>query len=203
MSARHTAIHALKQRRRVAEKRAGVTHSVPVATVLPHVRALLAAGWTPTRIARAAGVSAHSVLRIVRGDSTRPHAATARAILAVTPAGAMAAAGTDPQAARVPSTGTHRRIRALMALGWPHRELTARIGHNTSDILRGSLVSRDIAAAVADVYDDLWDKPGPSTITRARAKGLGYPPPMAWDDDRIDDPAARPLGIGLKWKQAA
>jgi hypothetical protein len=35
-------------------------------------------------------------------------------------------------------------------------------------------------------------RPGPSHRTRARARALGYAPPLAWDDDAIDDPSAQP-----------
>jgi len=33
---------------------------------------------------------------------------------------------------------------------------------------------------------------GSSIASSSQAKSLGYPPPLAWDDDAIDDPTARP-----------
>ncbi|WP_295694431.1 hypothetical protein, partial [Lapillicoccus sp.] len=45
---------------------------------------------------------------------------------------------------------------------------------------------------VRQVYDRLSMTPGPSPTARARAAARGYAPPLAWDDDTIDDPRALP-----------
>jgi len=83
-----------------------------------------------------------------------------------------------------------------MAIGWPSRILTTRLGmaehgsvldianHNNATIRRAT------ADNVRRVYDELWDKPGPSRISAQRAAKRGWVPPLAWDDDTIDDPAA-------------
>jgi hypothetical protein len=34
--------------------------------------------------------------------------------------------------------------------------------------------------------------PGPSDYYRNKARGLGWAPPLAWDDDLIDNPQAKP-----------
>lgn len=95
---------------------------------------------------------------------------------------------------RVPAIGTQRRLQALHAIGWPRKELMQRLGvtdHGTwltvVDFIRPT--TRDKVRAL---YDELWNKPGPSKWTRTWAANRGYPPPMAWDDDTIDDPDARP-----------
>jgi hypothetical protein len=68
-------------------------------------------------------------------------------------------------------------------------------------IHRQGQVTKATAAAVVALYDELWNATptaGSASlaggITRAKkvAQGYGWPPPMAWDDDTIDDPAARP-----------
>src|SRR5205085_11515119 len=92
-------------------------------------------------------------------------------------------------------TGTVRRIRALAALGWPLDELGARLGMTGRNLARVPLqarVHRDTAAKVAVLYNELSMTPGPSPRSRRLAKAKGWPPPLAWDDETIDDPKARP-----------
>lgn len=95
----------------------------------------------------------------------------------------------------IDATGTRRRLHALMRLGWPADLLAARFGVSGPAVrawARNERVRRSTAAKVADLYDRLCWTVGPSTKTRARAVAAGWPPPLAWDDDTIDDPAARP-----------
>lgn len=96
----------------------------------------------------------------------------------------------------VDATGTRRRLQALSRLGHtvdaivayaPASERTIRAVMNGS-----SNVLRSIAATVAATYDALSMTPGPSYLTAAKAKKRGWLPPLAWDDDTIDDPNARP-----------
>jgi hypothetical protein len=42
--------------------------------------------------------------------------------------------------------------------------------------------------AIRDLYERLWDQPGPSQRTAAIAKAKGWLPALAWDDDLIDRP---------------
>ena len=96
---------------------------------------------------------------------------------------------------KVDATGTRRRIHALMRLGWPADRLGAHLavsGAAVREWTYTSKVRRSTAARVAELYDRLCWTPGPSTKTRARAVAAGWPPPLAWDDDTIDDPKARP-----------
>lgn len=93
----------------------------------------------------------------------------------------------------VSAIGTHRRIRALMAIGWPSDEIARRLGWAGSKVLFRSLrttyVQRKTYNAVAALYDELSLIPGPSAITRGRARGAGHHPPLAWDDiDRDPEP---------------
>lgn len=94
---------------------------------------------------------------------------------------------------KVDATGTHRRIQALMVNGWSLDQIMERAGYRKS----GNWIKYDAttlhvntAAKIAEVYNELWDKPGPSKWTRTWARNQGYLPPLAWDDDTIDDPAA-------------
>ncbi len=143
-----------------------------------------------------------------RPASQRMHAASARRLLAVTPAAACRAA------ARRDAAGTRNRLRALTALGHPATSLAARAGAapcTIRDLLNGrtATVNPRLHAAVAALYDQLWDTP-PDTRTgaqrraaaasRDRAAANGWPAPMGLDDDRIDDPAYRPRA---HWRPAA
>lgn len=95
----------------------------------------------------------------------------------------------------VDATGTHRRLQALAAIGWATRPLAAKVGVTPTAIkqwMRRELVQPKTAARVAELYDELWNQPGPSVKGRAHARRMGWPSPLAWDDDTIDDPAARP-----------
>lgn len=102
----------------------------------------------------------------------------------------------------VDATGTQRRLRALVALGWPMEWLSRRMGAHpdtVGNLFRSGLAKPATADRVRQLYDELWDTP-PATSTaqeagevakaRRRAQARGWPPPMAWDDDEIDDPTA-------------
>jgi hypothetical protein len=102
---------------------------------------------------------------------------------------------TGGQRMLIDATGTRRRVRALVRIGWPTSELAARLGvsfQNVYDYTIRDKVRRSTAAKVAALYDELSMLPGPSSSASIRARSKGWPPPLAWDDDEIDDPAARP-----------
>lgn len=95
----------------------------------------------------------------------------------------------------IPSIGSARRLQALAAIGWPLRELADRLGVTFKRVYavpRHPLITVRNARKIRAVYDELWDKPGPSPRTVSISRLKGYPPPLAWDDDTIDDPAATP-----------
>lgn len=93
--------------------------------------------------------------------------------------------------------GPGRRLRALCAIGWPQAELSRRTGipkSTVSHLVRGDIdrTSRRNAVLIHDLYDRLCMTPGPSQWQRTCAKKLGWSPPLAWDDDTIDDLNANP-----------
>lgn len=91
---------------------------------------------------------------------------------------------------KVDATGTRRRWQALMAIGWTNDSLMRRLGYATCGnwIAYADSVHVDTARRVKDLYNELWDQPGPSKWTRTWARNRGFRLPMAWDDDSIDDP---------------
>lgn len=129
-----------------------------------------------------------------RGPSKRIRQSTAERLLALRPTPDALAGGVT-----VDATGTRRRLQALVAIGWPQSRLGQRLGvdpSNMNALLTRSRVTAATARAVAALYDELWDTPAPQSpgATRARrhAAARGWPPPLAWDDDTIDDPEAVP-----------
>lgn len=95
----------------------------------------------------------------------------------------------------ISAAGTRRRIEALEALGWTGAQIAAAAGlhaRRPGAILGFDRVTTTTADAIERAYDLLSMRIGPSVKTRARAAAKGWAPPLAWDDDEIDDPDARP-----------
>lgn len=95
----------------------------------------------------------------------------------------------------VPAVGAHRRIRALQRIGWPMETMSRRLGKGPQWLFRvteETVIHRTTHDAIVRLYDDLSMTPGPSPSTRTRAKNKGWHSPLAWEDERIDDPNAEP-----------
>lgn len=96
----------------------------------------------------------------------------------------------------VDSTGSIRRIRALMALGWRYSDIDGAAGYTTGrptwahNIVTQAMVHVDTAAKVDHVYRELGMTLGPSQRLRVIAAKRGWAPPLAWDN--IDDPNESP-----------
>jgi hypothetical protein len=181
--------------------------------VREHLRALAAAGIGHRRVGELAGVSSGSLSKILYGGpgnrppSKRVRPQTAAAILAVRPSLEQLAPG-----ALVDVTGTRRRAQALVACGWSQARLACELGLTAANfcaMLRRDQVTAATARAVGDVYDRLWNRAPPehdqrTRISAARARNHagreGWAPPLAWDDDQIDNPHAQPAN---GWKRPA
>lgn len=98
----------------------------------------------------------------------------------------------------VDSTGTVRRVQALMVMGWPIRVIAEAAGVRPS-VLRtfvytpGDTINTARADAIRAVFDRLCMTPGPAKATATRARRKGWAPPLSWNN--IDDPAEQPKGI--------
>lgn len=91
--------------------------------------------------------------------------------------------------------GTRRRLQALAALGWSTTQLADRLDRPATRISRwrsARTVSVEHALTVRSAYDALAMTPGPSQQARRSALQRGWSPPLAWDEENIDDPTARP-----------
>lgn len=92
-------------------------------------------------------------------------------------------------------TGTHRKLKALQALGHTWSDIAADLEHGTPSnvckILTSPKVNVRTAQLVDQVYEKLCMTPGPSTRTATRAQQKGWLRPLAWDDiDSDPEPPA-------------
>lgn len=172
---------------------------VDASPVIEHLAALRSRGLGPRRIGRAANLSPHLVVRYL-SDTSRPlpkriRPAVAKALLQVTANDALHAAS------RIPSLGMVRRVRALAAIGWSITDQAAELGVGRSQFCNslardGVSVERD--RAVRTMYERLSGTPGPSPYARRRAERDGWAPPLAWEDEDLDNPLARASRTGRR-----
>jgi transcriptional regulator with XRE-family HTH domain len=147
-------------------------------------------GLTITQIAREAGTEPATVRRLINGQKT-VLAVTAQKILSV-PLNVRVSLGD------VSALGAVRRLRALYALGhlnWVISQESGLSRDAVCDLVNGSWTTIKVAAddGVRAAYDRLSMKTGTSWKTRKLAERNGWAPPLAWDDDTIDDPKAMPV----------
>ena len=195
------------EKNRVRQKAYGRWHNlVDAEPIRAHVRALQAHSMGLKTIASVSGVAHGALWKLMYGKkqpdgtcvpSARVRMDTADKILSIDEP--VLAGG-----ALVDATGTVRRVQALMAIGWSGQKLADRLGVQRGNftLMNGAdLVTEAKRRAISDLYDELWDTPPPHDDHRSRisynrtlafARRNGWVPPMAWDDDTIDDPAARP-----------
>lgn len=189
--------------RRNAYGRSNLTDATPVRE---HIATLTAAGIGLKQITRHTGINGGVMSKLVYGiPGQRP---PSRRVLKTTAAKILALNPNDPSlvadGARIDATGTRRRLQALGTLGWSIQSLAliAQLDRQRLDgAMRGRPVQGDTRRAVTTLYEHLWNVPAPTTtkgakISAARAQGRaqreGWAPPLAWDDETIDDPAATP-----------
>ena len=159
-----------------------------------HIAYLLSHGHAIRGIADTAGISTTQVANIAARRHPKAQRTVVAKILAVTSADIYTRGRPDGY---VPSIGAKRRIQALYAIGHTAHTLAAHLDvhhsflHNTVN-QRGHWITRARRDLIVTAYNDLWNTPGTSTKNRAEAARRGWVPPLAWDDDTIDDPRATP-----------
>lgn len=117
----------------------------------------------------------------------------------------------------IDATGTRRRLQALSALGYSYAKLGRMLGGISAQAVAQQAtirktVTKETAARTKAIYDKLsMVKPERNPTERGNhvkrtqtlASRQGFVPPLAWDDDEIDDPMAFPTGAKLhvfrKW----
>ena len=172
----------------------GVVKLVDAQPLKDHVAMLMAAGMSFRAISLTAGYTSRNAL----ADSmtrSRVRPATMARILAVNPQ------RDNRRDAYIDATGSRRRLQALAVNGWSTRNLATQLGHNhattVQDIASGKTPTIRLRSmdAIRDLYERLWDQPGPSQRTAAIAKAKGWLPALAWDDDLIDRPDHQPEDV--------
>ena len=173
-----------------------------------HVQQLLEV-LTVGQVEARSGVN-RTAIRVLVGDFPRRPAS--KRITRTTESALLAVAADQfgpEQHGLVDVTGTRRRLRALVAFGWNVEALRARLGWSSRTTW--TLINTDspnpIQAATRNDVAALYDKlsvtaPPPSgatTMAKNRGQRNGWPVPLAWDDDTIDDPEAAPF-VGVPKK---
>lgn len=109
---------------------------------------------------------------------------------------------------RIDGTGHRRRIRALVADGWPLSLLGELTGVSTQAIFQQATAERDVHASTVANFVPWYEKLscadprdyGAGKLGVSRAKGnaarRNWAPSLCWDDDTIDDPDAFPEWTG-------
>ncbi|KZM34521.1 helix-turn-helix domain-containing protein [Oerskovia enterophila] len=176
----------------------GIARAVPAGPVREHLDVLRERGLSYDAIADASQIAKATIHRIAKGGTATVRAGVADQLLAVQPAQVLARPN---PAAFVPNLGARRRIRALLAAGWRHVDITAAAGYSDESTTprsavtlhqQGDWITRETHDAIVRAYQALSGGLGPGDLTRKRALAAGYPPPAAWDDELLDDPTALP-----------
>jgi hypothetical protein len=175
-----------------------------------HVRALMDAGMGWKRIAAAAGVASSSMWKLLYGqkkaDGTQ---AVSRRIVKANAEKLLAVRLDLADGACVSSLGATRRIQALVALGWSQSKLAGHLDigpANFTPLAHGRREAVTVAhdRAVRVLYEELsmrrppeaeWRDKIAAARSRNYAKARGWLPPLAWDDEHLDDPAYQPAVV--------
>lgn len=171
------------------------TYTVDSRPVAEHLKRLSAANISFPRIGELAGLAPSTVFNAI--CKPRVQARTAQKILAV-PVPSTARPHRNKNLA--PAIGTKRRLQALVAMGYTNQELANLVDYPECQfpklLFTKKWVSVEVAKRAEDVFNRLQLVPPADGIharrARARAKRKGWVPPLAWDEDEIDDPNAVP-----------
>lgn len=170
---------------------------VDAAPVRRHVKALLMCGMTHQRLSELAGVSRVSTIQPLLYENRATMRANTAAKLLAVPIPDSSGPGLG-LSRLVRSEGTVRRLRALIAIGYRQDELQGMLrcsAPGLSLIMNGGrgLVRVGFAVDVDRVFQQCQLVPRSDVRSINRAKRLGWVPPLAWDEDTIDDPDAEPI----------
>lgn len=175
------------------------TIQVDADPVRQHIIALNDQGTGSRRISEISGVSRTAIQAILRGQPSRNQGPrktvwrhTALKILSIP-----LDVDNRSRGQKVVAIGSVRRLRALQAIGWTQTEIARRMGWTVQNLNRYFISEPEsillgTAQDIAAIFNQLQLIPGPSVRARNHAKSQRWAPPLAWDEDAIDDPAAVP-----------
>lgn len=157
------------------------------------------------RIRQLTGTSGGAMTKLLYGANGRPVSKRVRTLTADRITAVRPSLDLVQPSALVDGTGTRRRLRALVAVGWPQLEVGRRLDMDKKSVneqVNGVKLTAygSTARAVRSLYDELWNvDPAAQDVgvrwieeAKARAAARYWAPPAAWDDDYIDSPAAVP-----------
>lgn len=166
---------------------------VPAGPVIAKVEQLVSEGYSRQAIAAAAGISSRTIFQATLVKRRTVWRTTSDPILALTRADVVR---NSTPVSLVPAVGAARRLQALMRMGWRMSDMAANATeYHLINKVRTAPYLRIQAAnflRIQEMYDRLSMKVGPSNQNRTKAARFGYAPPLAWDEDTIDDPDADP-----------
>lgn len=196
----------LYEKRGTALRLAGHGGIVDAARMQERIRTLIDTHHVQIRtLARKTGVSIQCLAWHYRGaDGTGPLTtcrwATEQAVM-----GTKFGPG---DVARVPAVGTQRRMHALLSVGYGYKHMAALLGVEHTHLHRIATINKETTATTARNVRALYEKYGLTdpleaggtqhSVRYAQGCALkhGYAPPLAWDDDTIDDPDGYPDWTG-------
>lgn len=177
--------------RRRMDRLAGNPREVPAVAVLDHIQRLLARPMTYGQISALSGVAASTIRDLHVGEQKTLHRRNVAKILAVS-------LNAEITQGNVPALGAARRLQALYALGHFIYTIAEEAGISRDAVYglatnRWQRIDHGRFEGVRRAYDKLSMVTGESWKARRIAERNGWVPPLAWDDDAIDDPAASPV----------
>lgn len=151
------------------------------------------AGWSGAAIADAYGLP----LRLCQDATYEYRAGRVRPFTNQVAAAFVRGPIRRPRRGFVPAVGSTRRLQGLAVLGWTLGEVHDRTGITGSVLAdaqagRRPTIAADAANLIADLYEPLSARRGPSTRATFRALKNEWVAPLAWDEGDLDDPDARP-----------
>lgn len=178
---------------------------IPIGPTVEHLSQLSEAGIGTVRVAELAGLNRHTVQRLRAGGRKKCARHVAEGILSIPIPEEAPSAFSELHApgAMIPNVGTMRRLQALAMIGYDLADLGERLGMKLQQVSMLRLghspkVTIRTARAVAELFEDLQVTAGPSRAAQRVAERNGWFLPLAWDEDAIDDPAAKPCVVSKR-----
>lgn len=174
-----------------------------------HIRSLGEQGMGRHRVQLVAGLSEGQLWKLMYGTTKADGSRTPSKRIRREISERILQIQLDPaDGALVPAVGATRRVQALVALGWSQARICTALGFRfptqLTDLVKGRLTQITVGhdRRVRKAYDRLSMQLPPASnqrerisVSRARnlAKARGWLPPLAWDDEALDDPSAMPI----------
>lgn len=173
-----------------------------------HIARLHSEGMPYRRIGELVGMSAGALSRVANGQTKFIQLHNEQLILGISVSGE---ASPRPES-WVPVFASARRLRSLSRMGYSQSVLAERLGVRVDTVnkylkLHGPMMRSSIADAVTELFAELQltplDSPEFQTLGAKKARTLaakrGWPLPLEWDEDTLNDPTAMPHAKVCIW----